>query len=188
MRILFSALILSAALSACQQEPALRGDSVGKVTQQDAGSVSADYGLEILRLTNEFRAKKHKCGDVEYDPAPPVTWNNKLATSAQNHAEDMAKFSYLSSTSLDGRTYTQRIEELGYYWSSAAENVARGQFTPGQVMYKWLYSTTSKACHSIMSPKFTELGVGYAKNSTDRGYYWVQDFGTPLPSVPALGF
>ncbi|WP_219966463.1 CAP domain-containing protein [Deinococcus irradiatisoli] len=130
----------------------------------------------MLRLVNVARAQGGSCGGVAYAPSAPLTWNALLAASAQAHAEDMAAHNYFSHTSLDGRTFDQRITATGYLWRSVAENIAAGQQTPAEVMTGWIASTGH--CKNIFNPVLKELGVGYATGGT-YGKYWVQDFGTP---------
>ncbi|GAA4004876.1 hypothetical protein GCM10022631_14940 [Deinococcus rubellus] len=137
---------------------------------------SSGFAAEVLRLTNQARAQGGSCGGVAYAPAPALSWNALLATSAQAHAADMAARNFFDHTNPDGRTFDQRITAAGYLWRSLAENIAAGQQTPAEVVASWIASTGH--CKNILNASLKELGVGYAEGGT-YGKYWVQDFGTP---------
>lgn len=59
----------------------------------------------VLKLTNTARANAG-CG--------ALVANAALPRAAQGHATDMATKKYFSHTSLDGRTWDQRIRNAGY--------------------------------------------------------------------------
>jgi uncharacterized protein YkwD len=51
--------------------------------------------------------------------------NSSLSTAAYLHSKDMAENNYFSHTSLDGRTFDQRIVAAGYTnWTALGENIA----------------------------------------------------------------
>ena len=60
---------------------------------------------QVFALVNEERAAAG---------LPAYTWNRELGISAQLHADDMVDQSYFSHTSLDGRTFDQRMRDAGY--------------------------------------------------------------------------
>ena len=134
------------------------------------------FEQEVLRLTNEARSTKRKCGSKTYRAAKPLRSDATLARVAAAHSADMAAREYFSHNSTNGRTPFDRIKAAGYRYSSAGENIAAGFRTPNSVVTAWLKSPGH--CNNIMNRSFTELGVGYA----DGGYYgsyWTQDFGKP---------
>jgi uncharacterized protein YkwD len=70
------------------------------------------------------------------------------------------------------------------------ENIAWGTGsygTPRQIMLAWLHSTGHR--ENILTPAFTEVGIGYLPNQTFLGYpgaaLWSQQFGTRTPASPA---
>ena len=147
-------------------------------------AVSADNSTEleadILKLVNETRAKGATCGGVYKPPVDPLTWNDELANAADGHSRDMADKNYFSHTSLDGRTFVNRITNSGYTgYKAVGENIAAGYNTASTVMNGWMNSPGH--CSNIMDPTFSNLGVGYAYNSaSDYKHYWTQDFGTKI--------
>ncbi|WP_258904414.1 CAP domain-containing protein [Actinokineospora sp. UTMC 2448] len=116
---------------------------------------------EVLAIVNDERAE-NGCAPVKLDA--------RLAAAGQGHSEDMAEKDYFSHTSLDGRTFVDRAKAEGYR-SPGAENIARGQRTPEQVMDAWMNSPGHRA--NILNCDLKTMGIGL---ETD-GYYWTQVFG-----------
>ena len=149
----------------------------------------APSGFEtaVLDLVNQQRAAQN---------LRPLNWNNQLHEAARDHSEDMAANNYFSHTSLDGRTAWDRMEDAGYQWGSAGENIAAGYSTPQAVVNGWMNSAGHR--QNILSPGYCDLGVGYAYDpSSTYDHYWTQDFGRRIgvvscPSVvnqpPSAGF
>ncbi|SPL91272.1 Transporter [[Actinomadura] parvosata subsp. kistnae] len=129
------------------------------------GSVGTAEENEVVRLVNEERAKGG-CSALAHDP--------QLRTAAFGHSADMAAKGYFSHTSQDGRSFMDRIRAAGFTGGSGwAENIAKGQRTPAQVMQSWMNSSGHRA--NIMNCKYNLIGVGVAKDSSGT-LYWTQDF------------
>ncbi|MEY3297614.1 MAG: hypothetical protein RLZZ597_874 [Cyanobacteriota bacterium] len=120
----------------------------------------------LLTLVN---AERQQAGSA------PLRLNDKLATAAQRHAEDMAATRNLSHQGSDGSTLRTRIEATGYGWLAIGENVAMGQTSPEAVMQSWMNSAGHR--RNILNPNFQEFGVGYAEGGGRP--YWVQVFAKP---------
>lgn len=132
----------------------------------------------MLNRINQARAVARSCGSTFYKAAPPIAWNSKLFEAGAGHALDMANNNYFSHTSLDGRTFSQRITAAGYAWSTIGENIAAGQTSIEQVINGWLQSPGH--CANIMNSTYTEVGVACAKNTASTyKTYWVMDLGRP---------
>jgi len=122
---------------------------------------------------------------------PPLKGESHLEAAAQAHAEDMAILDYFDHQSLDGRSPWDRLEEAGYVFHAAGENIAAGQSTPEDVVDGWMNSPGHRA--NILNPSFRELGVGYHLEEGDTfpgpygyGCYWVQDFGAHRDTHPLV--
>jgi len=89
-----------------------------------SATTTSDLAKPVVPLGNAER-KKVGCG--------PVRVGVLLTLAAQRHSVDMAKYSYFSHTSRDGRSPWQRIRAVGYYYGSA-ENIAAGQTTAKSVV------------------------------------------------------
>jgi uncharacterized protein YkwD len=110
----------------------------------------------------------------------PLRLNGVLAKSAQRHAEDMLKRGYFDHRSPAGTTVRERSRAAGYNWAAIGENIAFGQTSVDEVVETWMDSPGHRK--NILSPNFTELGVGLAVGRGPDGKYqvlWVQNFGAP---------
>jgi len=132
-----------------------------------AGPASAALTVQqqVVQLVNAQRARAG-CRALIVDA--------RLARAALAHSADMAKRRYFSHTSLDGRTFVQRIRAQGYRGTRLGENIAAGYRTPSAVMTAWMKSPGHRA--NILNCRYTAIGVGYATGGP-YGYYWTQDFG-----------
>lgn len=118
--------------------------------------------LRVVELVNAERAA-HGCDR-------PLVVDDRLAEAAQGHSTDMATRDYFSHTSPEGETFVDRVLAAGYP-DPAAENIARGQTSPEQVMTDWMNSDGHRT--NILNCEYRAIGVGL----DTRGWYWTQDFG-----------
>ncbi len=124
-------------------------------------------GQGLIPLINQVRAENGLL---------PLVESPLLNADAQQYADFIASRSILSHTA-DGRTLDARAEAAGYTgWKALGENLAGGYDTPEQAVTAWL---ASPGHHDIiMSPSYTETGVGCAWNAASPyGSFWVQEFG-----------
>ena len=158
-------------------------NSVGAVDSEDATvTVSVPDGNggfeeDVFDLVNDRRAAGAMCGSTSYGPTAALAMNTKLRNAARAHSQDMAANNYFSHTSLDGRTFDQRIRDAGYTGSGPlGENIAAGQSSPQSVVNGWMGSPGH--CRNIMDPAFRAIGVGYAyEASSTYRHYWTLSFG-----------
>lgn len=145
-----------------------------KVTDTKALSPQRQH---IFTELNKVRSVGRYCGHQYFAAVPAVTWNVQLASSAQQHAEDMARLGYFSHRSRDGRTLRERAEQAGYrHWTGLGENIAAG-LGVREVLQGWLNSVGH--CQTLMDPQLHEVGIGYIfRPSSPQQHYWVQNFGT----------
>ena len=130
------------------------------------GSYTAEQN-EILRLCNEERAKNGVGQMLTLDP--------KLCAAAQKRAEEtVALFSH---TRPNGTSCFTAIDEVGYDYWTAGENIACGQKTCSFVMECWMNSPGHRA--NILNGSYKQLGVGCVKTNDIYGVYWVQVFASP---------
>jgi uncharacterized protein YkwD len=130
----------------------------------EPSSTSTDRNRSaVMDLANQVRAVAG---------CDPLNYNTQLERSAQGHAEDMSRNHYMSHTSLDGRTFDQRIRATGYDGGRIGENIGAGFGDPNSIMDAWMNSPAHKA--NILDCRFRNIGVGYDLD----GGYWVQNFGS----------
>ena len=143
-----------------------------------AAEDNRDVSRRVLGLVNEARSRSRRCGWKRYDAAPALSLSETLNRAAAAHARDMADRSRLDHTGHDGSSSAERATRAGYTWRVVGENIASGQATPEQVVEEWIGS--AHHCANLMSADFTEMGVGFAANSTSAGgIYWAQVFAAP---------
>lgn len=126
---------------------------------------------KMVRLINDIRNSKRRCGKRTFSAARTVRWNSKLTIAALNHVKDMAWNDILSHTGSDGSSVQTRVERTGYRWQIVAENVAAGRQNSEEVLSSWLESPAH--CANLMNPDVTDIGVACFRNGESRyGTYW----------------
>jgi hypothetical protein len=123
-------------------------------------------------LTNQERQSQN---------LPVLTVNPLLTQAAQMKANDMATNSYFAHTSPRGLTPWYWLEQVGYNYQYAGENLAIN-FTDSQdVTNAWMASPTHKA--NIVKENYTEVGTGVATGmyQGQEAVFVVQDYANPLP-------
>lgn len=119
------------------------------------------YEKEVVRLVNVERAK--------YGIAP-LTEDWELGRVARYKSQDMRDSGYCSHNSPTYGSPFTMIRNFGLSYRTAAENIAKGQGTPAEVVKAWINSSGHRA--NILNKSFTKIGVGYVKS----GNYWTQMF------------
>ena len=130
------------------------------------GTVSTVNSMEkqVASLTNSERKAKGLSA---------LTLDNQLSKLARLKAEEMAKKGYFSHTSPTYGSAFDMMNKYGVSYRTAGENIAKGQKTAESVMNGWMNSSGHRA--NILSSAYTNIGVGYAKDSRGNTY-WVQIF------------
>jgi uncharacterized protein YkwD len=137
----------------------------------------ADTAQSVLTAVNAARAKAG-CG--------PLRLDSRLTAAARSHAKAMAEQNFFGHAGKDGSRFSSRIKRQGYSFRTAAENIAAGQRSVGQVVQSWLNSAGHR--RNILNCRLTETGIAMVYQPDDkplRGsrqplrYYWVQVFAAP---------
>jgi uncharacterized protein YkwD len=138
-------------------------------TVPNVSGVMSSREQTIVDLVNQVRAEAGLA---------PLQVNSKLVQAAQIHSIDMAQLGRMEHT-LSGAALpglVDRIQYVGYGYSSAGENIAFNYPDENSVMTAWMNSTGHRA--NILNPSFTEIGVGIASDDKGQPYY-TQAFGKP---------
>ena len=131
----------------------------------------------VLSAVNAARAKAG---------CAPLRSNPKLVAAAKSHARAMADQNFFAHAGKDGSRLPSRIARQGYSYRSAAENIAAGQKSAGEVVTGWLQSSGHR--RNILNCGLTETGIAVVYQPDDRPirgssqplrYYWVQVFADP---------
>src|SRR5262245_56299303 len=125
---------------------------------------------KLLELTNAERKK---------EDLPPLAANLSLCRVARAHSQNMAKQEKLDHV-LDCKSPFDRLDDAKYRYQSGAENIAvSAEQNPSMADILKLWMDSDPHRKNILSAKFTEVGVGIAKN--DKGeVYCTEIFAAPL--------
>lgn len=130
----------------------------------------------LLREVNAARARGTSCGNRRMPPAPPLAWNDALASAAARHSADMARRDYFSHASPEGGRVGARVTAEGYPWRTVGENIAGGDRSVEVVTRGWMDSPGH--CANIMNPEFVDIGAACAEGPrTTWGTYWTMVLG-----------
>ncbi|WZY00017.1 SafA/ExsA family spore coat assembly protein [Bacillus sp. FSL W7-1360] len=129
-----------------------------------SSSANKRFEEEVVRLVNAERAKQGLA---------PLKNNWELSRVARFKSEDMRDANYFDHTSPTYGSPHKMIKDFGISYRASGENIAAGQVTPQDVFKGWMNSPGHKK--NILSPNYTEIGVGYAKGGSYR-HYWTQMF------------
>jgi uncharacterized protein YkwD len=148
------------------------------VTHQSARNyLAAVLPAEVVELTNKERS---------YNSVEELARHPLLEMAAQAKAEDMAREGYFSHTGPDGKEPWAWIEEEGYLYASAGENLAVRFNESADVVRAWMESPGHRA--NIVKAGYTEIGVGVAEGVYQGApaTFVVQYFARPLGVRPPL--
>ena len=134
-------------------------------------SFAAVYANMLVLLTNRDRVSQN-ISELKVNPL--------LEKAAQLKADDMASRSYFAHNTPEGKTPWYWLEQVGYRYLYAGENLAVNFAESEDVQKAWMSSPSHKS--NIVNPKFTEIGI-----ATSTGIYKgreavfvVQMFGAPV--------
>jgi uncharacterized protein YkwD len=154
--------LLFAGLLVLQTAPALAAP------QDDRGFVS-----RVLDLTN---AERQKAG------LGPLSLSAELNNAARGYSQVLASGACFEHTCGPVPRFEDRVGQAGYSgWNALGENIAAGYPTPEAVVNGWMSSPGHRA--NILSPTFTEIGIGMASGGA-YGAYWTQEFGRRPEPAP----
>lgn len=171
-----AALLLTLSLAACgggddSGTAATTGTTTSTTaTAATTGCSSTDLPAVMLAAVNAHRASAASCGTSSFAATGAVAWSAQLASAARGHASDMAAQATLSHTGSNGSSLVDRLASAGYGWSAAAENIASGSTTVGDVVSLWKGSAGH--CANLMGSAYTEIGAACA-SAADGTPYWV---------------
>lgn len=132
---------------------------------QDAGE--AAFGARVLTLTN---AERERAG------LEPLSLSPELEDAAQSYSEVLASSGCFEHACGPTPDFADRAAAAGYTdWTALGENLAAGYGSPEAVVAGWMASPGHRA--NILSPRFTETGIGVARGDGQYGAYWAMEFG-----------
>lgn len=103
----------------------------------------------LLDDTNKERAARN---------LPTLSLNNNLNIAATDKASDMVERDYWSHNTPDGKEPWYFMEQAGYSYSKAAENLAYGFKSSSATVGGWMNSPSHR--DNLLDPNLTEVGFG----------------------------
>ncbi|MBY3618429.1 SCP-like extracellular [Acinetobacter sp. CUI P1] len=125
--------------------------------QQPANT--SDSVQQVLNLVNKERTNAG---------LKALSLNSELSKMAMAKAKDMYDNNYFDHQSPTYGSPFDMMKAFGISYSSAGENIAKGQKSAEEVMNQWMNSPGHRA--NILNSSFTEIGIA-SYNSE-----WVQEF------------
>ncbi|MFD0682788.1 MULTISPECIES: CAP domain-containing protein [unclassified Paenibacillus] len=132
-------------------------DSTGQAKQGNKDS--SQFAQQVLDLVNQERSKAGLSS---------LSMSSELSNMAMVKAQDMYNNNYFDHNSPTHGSPFDMMKEYGISYSTAGENIAKGQSTPTQVMNDWMNSPGHRA--NILNSSYTHIGVAYYNSE------WVQEF------------
>lgn len=147
------------------------GNGGGNTGGEVIGGYTVPSNLTTLHaLINDVRSKGCTCGNTKMPVVPALTFTNKkLEQAARNHSQDMSDNNFTAHAGSDGSSPGDRLDRVGYNWSTWAENVASGFTSERAVFMGWLNSPGH--CKNIMHANMREAAWAEVNN------YWTLVFG-----------
>lgn len=121
---------------------------------------AGDLPARLLALANAER----------FPNAVAFTHDVRVQQAAQDHAELMA-----GSVGLVHSDYGRTLDEAGYSWKTASENIAEGQETAEGAIDAWMRSPGHR--ENLLGP-YHHAGFGAAMRGDGR-WFWCGIFATP---------
>lgn len=155
--------VVAAALSACN---AGLPPNTEVIDNPATAPVRVDPA-EAARMLSEIRAEQG---------LPPVTASATLTAIAQDYADVLAAAGVVDHHF--GSTLAGRLDEGGYVWAIAAENLGGGYRSLAEAFARWEASRSHR--ENLFAPDVTEIGIATAFN-IDSPYrtFWVLLLGRP---------
>ncbi len=140
-----------------------------KIAQDHQSFLASVLPATLLGLTN---ADRHAQG------VAPLANDPLLAKAAQLKADDMAAKGYFAHTSPEGKTPWYWLDQVGYDYTYAGENLAVNFDDSTAVEEAWMNSPTHRA--NIVKPQYTRVGYAVAKGIYEgkETTFVVQEFAT----------
>ena len=131
------------------------------------GTPTANYSTQAQEVLAQCNAQRRANGIAALSLDPELT------KAANIRAQEIATL--FSHTRPDGRKCFTVLDQIGYSYWSAGENIAAGYGNSSAVMNGWMNSPGHRS--NILNAGFKRLGVGYVYiPNSEYGYYWVQIF------------
>ena len=129
--------------------------------------------LAMFNANNDQRTKNGE---------PALTANGCVIYIAQLRSDDMATRNYFSHTSPDSTGAFYLLDAYGVPHGWAGENLARNNYSNNQTVAVAIHDLMASPGHrdNLLSPNYTQMGVGFANDGTGMKYFTMIFIGPPL--------
>ena len=140
------------------------------------GGMAAVISAVLANLTNEERQAQN----LQTLAVSPI-----LNKAAEMKAADMATKSYFAHTSPEGKTPWYWLDQAGYKYQYAGENLAINFSDSKDVTNAWMASPTHRA--NIIKGNYSEIGTGIAIGMYEgrKTIFVAQVYANPFPEIPS---
>jgi uncharacterized protein YkwD len=152
----------------------------------DSATVTAqvvqNLNKQIIEVTNSKRLEKK---------LPQLKENKLLSLAAESRAKDMFDNNYWDHVSPDGREPWDFIKSVGYEYSYAGENLAKGFSEANNTVNAWMSSPTHR--DNLLNSNYEEIGVAVysgrlnGRNTTIIVQLFASPFERGIKPVTVLG-
>lgn len=152
--------------------------TIGVSSEASVSAAGAENEINITNLLREHNLERIR------NNLKPLRLNNNLVASANEKANIMVVSQCWSHYCPENTPPWQYIENHGYDYRLAGENLAEGFFDVEVVMRAWLNSETHK--ENILKPEYEEIGFGIVRGNfkgLEDNLIVVVHFGTQDPTV-----
>ncbi|MFK7966736.1 MAG: CAP domain-containing protein [Burkholderiaceae bacterium] len=160
----------------------IRSEAVVELKTAETEEPADDLSNAALKATNAARAAGQRCGDEDFEPAPPVKWQPQVAHAALMESEYMQQNNTFGHAWADGTRVGDRLTMAGYDWRMADENIAAGFGTLDKAIQAWIDSPPH--CRALMRPDLTVVGIAVVPGTKENTYnaYWTMVLARPMES------
>lgn len=149
----------------------------GNVNPGVLGIIAKVDQQELIDLTNQERFAKG---------LSKVSENSMLDEAARKKGENMFEEDYWAHYSPSGKDPWGFINESGYKFVYAGENLARNFYTSKEVVDAWMASPSHR--DNILNSRYKEIGIAVLEGvlKGQRTILVVQEFASPIEAVANL--
>jgi uncharacterized protein YkwD len=134
--------------------------------------IATDLTSVDIDITNDFGSLIN--GVRLSEGSEILTFDDRLGSAAQDYAQLMLDENHFSHVGPDGSTFTERVDAVGYEYTSLRENIASGHRDTDAVFTAWQNSEGHR--NNNLADDVDDFGLGFAEDGS--GTRWVLILGS----------
>ncbi|ELI5487225.1 CAP domain-containing protein [Staphylococcus pseudintermedius] len=146
-----------------------------QISHQMENRLNSQYAAPSKYLQESFEKEDYYLLNAErvQKGLQPLSYSNKLASTARKHSTDMAENQYFDHTNLKGESPFERIEKDGHQYQTAAENLAYGQTSAIFAHHGLMNSSGHRK--NILNEHVKTIGIAVDFNERHQPY-WTENY------------